>query len=557
MRLLLAFVAILSLNISGSGQAAAPKTEARAIVEGTVVKDPGGEPVKKALVELIAENQQEGGDYTATSASDGTFRMEGVIAGRYRLFVERTGMLETNKHHGRTDGRVLTLAPGQELKDLQIRLQAAAVVRGRVTDEDGDPMAEAQVAVLRQTYISGHSRWEQVSAERTNDLGEYRIPNLAAGNYFISVSPPPDFKTLIAAQNAGGTAREVADKPATTYQTTYYPGTADRSQAAAVPLHAGDEFPANFSLTPAPALSIRGSVVNLPPRATASIMLQSRDFGLVFNGAEMNKDGSFVIRDVAPGSYTLLATVDGSAVPLTARQALQVVSSSIDGVRLAPQAGAMVRGRLRVEGKGQIDPSQILLALQPGDGPEDSGAFAMADVFSSLTHVAADGSFEWRDVPPGNYYVQLLGQGKSGQDYFVKALAGSGRPEEMSVSVAGGTLALDVIASANGGVVEGLVTNAKGDPVPNAVIVAAPEMRLRGRLDRYRKTVSDQSGHFLLHGIAPGTYTVFGWESVEGEAYFDPDFLARYEGQGSALRMAEGEHKAMQLVAIPDLEDQP
>ena len=58
-------------------------------------------------------------------------------------------------------GRLLTLTPGQELKDLQIRLQAAAVVRGRVTDEDGDPMPDAQVSVLKQSYKAGHSRWER------------------------------------------------------------------------------------------------------------------------------------------------------------------------------------------------------------------------------------------------------------------------------------------------------------------------------------------------------------------------------------------------------------
>jgi len=33
-------------------------------------------------------------------------------------------------------------------------------------------MPEAQVAVLRQTFVSGRSRWEQAGAERTNDLGE-------------------------------------------------------------------------------------------------------------------------------------------------------------------------------------------------------------------------------------------------------------------------------------------------------------------------------------------------------------------------------------------------
>ena len=65
-------------------------------------------------------------------------------------------------------------------------------------------------------------------------------------------------------------------------------------------------------------------MVNVPPRASATIMLQSRDFSLVLNGAEIHKDGSFVIHDVSPGSYTILASIEGSPVPMTARQSLQV-----------------------------------------------------------------------------------------------------------------------------------------------------------------------------------------------------------------------------------------
>ena len=111
----------------------------------------------------------------------------------------------------------------------------------------------------------------------------------------------------------------------------------------------GTTFPVNFSLTPSPSLIIRGSVVNLPPGSSAAIMLQSKDFSLVLNGAEMHKDGSFEIRDVSPGAYTILATVDNVAVPMMARQSLQVTSENVEGLRLAPQTGGSIHGRLRME----------------------------------------------------------------------------------------------------------------------------------------------------------------------------------------------------------------
>jgi len=542
----------------------AAKPARRAVIEGVVTKDPGGEPVKKAVIELIAENQAEGGDYTAVTGADGGFHIEGIAPGRYRLFAERTGLLEFDKHHARSEGRVLTLAAGQELKDLQIRMQAAAVVRGRITDEDGEPLPNATVSVLRQTFSSGHSRWEQAGSEHSNDLGEYRIASLPAGSYYLSVSPPPDFKSLI--EEAGRARTEpgnasAPDKPApTTYQTTYYPGTTDRGQAAPIQLRAGEEFPVNLSLTPSPSLSIRGAVVNLPPHSSASVMLQSRDFGLILNGAEMHKDGSFVIPDVSPGAYTILATVENGKVAMTARQSLQVVSNSVEGLRLAPQPGAWVRGRMRLEtksGAGRFDPSQIFLALQSGERADDWSLFTVGEGFSNLTHLSADGSFEWKDVPAGNYYVQLVSDTDANRDWFVKSeLAGNRDADESGLGVNGGTVVLDLVVSANGAVVDGVVTDHKGGAVANAVIVAVPEIRLRGRLDRYRKTVSDQSGRFTLHGIPPGDYTLFAWESVDGEAYYNPEFLKSCEGQGSALRVSEGERKSAQLQAIAEAEEQ-
>ena len=478
------------------------------------------------------------------------------------MFVERTGYQEIDKHRHRVEGRALTLVAGQDLTDLVIRLQAAAVIEGRVTDEDGDPMPEAQVAVLRQSFLAGRSHWEQAGAERTNDLGEYRIAGLSAGSYFVSVTPPPDFRSLIeTAVNVTTSAphNEGTEKPApAAYQTTYYPGTHDRGQAGMIQLHAGEDFPVNFSLAPSPSLTIRGSVVNLPPGSTAAITLQSDDFNLTLNGAEMRKDGTFEIRDVSPGAYTILATVDNVPVPMMARQALQVTSTNVEGLRLAPKAGGSIRGRVRMEAKNndRPDPSQMFLFLRAAGGEEASGVSIMEQSFSSVIHVNADGTFDSKNVAAGSYTIQIS-DASAMPDWFLKTVTANGRDvRESAFSISGSTTTLDLVASANGGLVEGFATTEKDEPDSDAVVVAVPEARFHGRPDFYRKAVSDQSGHFALRGLPPGDYTIFAWESVDGEAYYNPEFLQKYEGQGTAIHVKEGEHVGVKIKAISVAQDE-
>lgn len=536
-------------------------SQSQAGIQGLVTKDPDSQPVKKALIELIAENQAEGGNYATLTGPDGAFRIENIMPGRYHLFAERRGLLDISKEQGHTEGHILDLAAGQQVRDLHLRLQAAAVVHGRVTDEDGDPLPGAEVNVLRQTYVAGHKHWQQAGAERTNDLGEYRVANLAEGNVYISVNPPPDFKGLI--EHGGAAASETRNPKAgpsasTTYQTTYYPGTVDRSQATPIPLHPGDEFPADFTLTPSPSLSIRGSVLNMPPRASATILLEARDFSLIWNGAEIHKDGSFVIPGVSPGSYTILASIAGTPVPMTARQSLEVGSTNVEGLRLSLQPGTTIQGSVRVESKnggGRFDPGRVFLALESADGEQDELTF-VRETFSNLAHVAPDGSFQWSDVPAGKYYVLVVGDSAVNEGWFVKSVAAGGNNiSDSGLTVSGGTVAMDMVISTNGGTVEGVAVDHKGEALANAVIVAVPEARWRNRTDRYRKTVADQNGQFSLRGLPPGDYTVFAWESVDGEAYYNPDFLKAAEGQGSPLRISEGDRKSVELEAIPAAEN--
>jgi hypothetical protein len=243
---------------------------------------------------------------------------------------------------------------------------------------------------------------------------------------------------------------------------------------------------------------------------------------------------------------------------MTARQAVQVTSANVEGLRLAPQSGGSVRGRLRMESSGnaRLDAGQMFLLLRSTDGDDDSlTAFSLEDGFSTLAHVNADGSFEWKDVPAGHYSIQIS-DASAMPDWFLKSVAAGRDAVDSGFSVSGGVTAVDLVASANGAVVEGIATNQKDEPVADAVVVAVPEARFRSHPERYRKAVTDQSGRFILRGLPPGDYTLFAWESVDGEAYFNPEFLKSFEGQGKGLSLAEGERKSVELRVIPAIEDE-
>ena len=72
----LAFFVLAALQLADA-QDSAHAANASSIA-GTVVKEPGSQPLKKATVGLIAEDQQVGSNYGATTDSDGHFSIEKV-----------------------------------------------------------------------------------------------------------------------------------------------------------------------------------------------------------------------------------------------------------------------------------------------------------------------------------------------------------------------------------------------------------------------------------------------------------------------------------------------
>src|ERR1700722_6284660 len=214
---------------------------------GTVVDESGGHPLKKVLVQAVAEDQHQNGTYSATTDTEGHFRIDNIVPGRYRVFLEKSGFAQVNGRGHRADVNVITIPADKPLDDLVFHMLSTGVITGKVADEEGDPVPNVRVVVERK--LPGKGKRGSVGAAATNDLGEYRVAGLFPGQYWVAAMPPPDSRDY-ERPRAKGEAPAGDDKPETRYVTTYYPGTSDGSQASLIALKAGDEMPVNVMLVP-------------------------------------------------------------------------------------------------------------------------------------------------------------------------------------------------------------------------------------------------------------------------------------------------------------------
>ncbi len=107
----------------------------------------------------------------------GRFELKGLDPGHYRLKASRLGYVasEYGQRKASDPGAVLTLRAGQEMKDLLFRLVPAAIIAGRILDDDSEPLPGVTVSALREVYSEGKRSLTTSNTAETNDLGEYRL----------------------------------------------------------------------------------------------------------------------------------------------------------------------------------------------------------------------------------------------------------------------------------------------------------------------------------------------------------------------------------------------
>jgi hypothetical protein len=515
-------------------QQAGTKTAETCSVEGRVIGAIKGEPVRKATLLLMRTGKPQGQSYSAITSSGGSFAMQDLEPGKYRITVMKGGYgrMQYGARSPGHAGTTLSLDAGQRVRDLVIRLTPQAVVTGRILDADGDPVSQVSVQLHRYVYIRGKRRFESWGFANTNDLGEYRLFDLDPGRYYLSALPQDD-----GSEHAGQG-----------YATTYYPGTTDPTGAGLLDLRAGVPLRGiDIPLMKRRTVTVRGRAI-LPIKAAtagpANVMLVPQDESRGFvrqSSADLDAQGSFELRGVVPGAYFLMAQWWENTKFFSTRHPIDVSEGDVENIVLELTPSPDLSGQVHVEGRALQSFAELHVTLEP------DGGGLMGWPGGQVHH---DGRFTISNVSAGQYQLRVQG---AFEDYYVKSARLGGRDIlDSGIDASRGAVGpLDVWLSSNGGQVEGVVLNAEEQPAPGSIVALVPEPGRRSQPRFYRDVTTDQYGRFQIKGIAPGDYKLFAWEDVESGAYEDPDFLKAFETLGASLVILEGGHESKQLKLIP------
>jgi protocatechuate 3,4-dioxygenase beta subunit len=522
-------------------------------ITGHVYRADTNEPVSKAMVNLSPiGGGGRGATVTASPQSTrtdatGAYTFTTVTPGNYVLGAQHSGFI--NGFFMRTVNgsgpETITVAAGETVSKIDIRLLAAAVISGTVLDEDNQPLEGAQVSAIRMRYQKGGQQTEQpLKSVTADDLGNFRLYGLPEGNYFVRVDNRNlNFQT--------GEAN---------FKSAYYPGTPTIESAQRLKATGGAETSGvRFAVGAQSTFTITGNVIDTTDSpgqrrySVTALRVTEGDQFAVSNQA--TNDTSFTIRGVPSGDYLLTARSLQPTPPVQTVgpngtvQMINRMNSGIAYVRVSEadaranitiSSTAEVSGKIIMENSTGLSISGIRVNLQ-------SQSFS-AGVGGATSNGGTDqnGAFKIQNVQTGSYVFSIAGRNDmylkqalcSGRDYTFQPLTiDSG----ITISDCTLTLAMDTA------VMTGQVLDSN-KPAPDMVVVAVPQSLALRRVARYTMTSNtDANGSFKISGMIPGDYLVFAVPKDDEQSYFQIDFADRNQRDAERVSVNSGDTKTVTL----------
>lgn len=460
-----------------------------ATLSGTV-KAVGGGPLSG--VEVFAASTDTGGYGSATTAEDGTYTIEGLPAGHYKVeFFANGQYYETQWYDGagtEESAAVIALTSGEERTGVDAELLPDATISGQVTAPDHEPLAGIEVYVA-SAYQSFYAY--------TDESGRYEAHGLPAGSYKVEFY-------------AGGQY----------YETQWYDGKSSQEAADVIALAAG-ESATGIDATLSPDATISGKVTaeGGAPLSDINVYARSTDSAYA-ESAITAEDGTYSVPGLPAGDYKLEFYAYGQNYET---QWYDNQDSEAEADILSVTAG---QERTGVDAVLRPDATVSGTVSAAGGEPLASIAVDVRSTESGLSESAEtdpDGHYTVEGLPAGEYTVQFVPNGLYYADRWYDEKESEAEATALTLTSGEAKVGVDAHLDRTAAAIKGSVTDGHGQPLAGLEVVVTEG---EGGIVGTATTAAD--GTYVVDGLQAGTYKV---EFESGSANLLPQFYAE---QGSA-----------------------
>ena len=482
---------------------------------------------------------------TRTDAT-GKFFFERIAPGSYMLRVTHPAYVATTygARSGYSDGTALTFTAGQQMTGITVNMIEPATVSGRVVDEDGDPLAHANVEVLRRIHYNGRPQVADAATANSGDDGAFRVEHVPPGRYYFRVAGQPTWTSGERAPVAAVKPGQKELRPGS----TYLGGVTERAGAAMIDVGPGQNLSlGNVKMLNETWVHVRGKVIGDPALLQgARVVRMPREptTGLPWSyGADIQKDGSFDMANMWSSSFTIaVMKLTGEFLGSTP---IVINHDHLENV-VINAAAAPLSGSVRLEGEDRAAVAAAVSAAQQARVAVQTHTVVLTNfdgpsVIRASTRMNLDGSFLIPHLGPGKYVADVTGLPAG--SYLKSMRVGGVDVLDSSLDWGGSdSRTLEAVISAKAAVLEGVVQDEDGKPAPGSTVTLVPVPPRFGHARLYPSVTADQQGRFRFPSVTPGTYKVYAWEEIDDTGHWDPDYMRPFESLGERIELDEGGH---------------
>jgi protocatechuate 3,4-dioxygenase beta subunit len=483
--------------------------------------------------------------YSKSTDALGAITLPNMMADAYMITATLEGYVLAK---GATES--ITLTKGRTPPPVVFRMFKAVSIEGIVHDRDRNPVENATVDILEETWVGGLRTLLPLTITSTapNGLrpppvltdkdGKFAFNNIMPGTYFLRAVPQPN---MVRQQLAASPPERQA-----AFVTTLYPGATMLEQAAKVRVDAGGTLVGlRLEMQTSPYYAFSGKVTGIPAevRSSGLVLIRRASYDSPFPfvwkdpyanviSVQIKPDGTFSSPSVPPGPYWAGYTPAG---PVRGGSQFRIDDRNVEGFQIDVVPGISFTGRAVYEDGSPASGSGNLAVFLPTMGVYERGVF-----------IAPTGEFNTTGLPAGPYRLVMPGSVVRKVEVDRRAFTGG----EFELTPLGGNAVVTI--GRGGGVIQGRVDLHEQAKTYARGMVTIARLPLEP-MDTVTRRYLAGNNTFAADHLEAGRYRVCAWleEGTDVDTVLgNPRFEQKFGIDCQAVTLSTDENRAVQLKQV-------